>query len=248
MKILKPKNLMSILYGVLLAFPMFAILSRVIYVQTNKNAYQSYSETQVQKIEQINNAQSYADTFTYNVKPINTQHTTSPAQYFSYISIDNVNSNAVYFKIYDNRTSVYRIYFYDSNDTELQYFTWANPNTDLNDFNEFYFTKTAGNNLYNYANIFLIYETTDKLDNVFDYSVNQFIKYNNFGQIDLTSWFSGLFLSNASINQQYVNFINWYLNYAMLVSCMYILFLVLMGFVNFARRVLERGMNAGYDW
>ena len=160
-----------ILFSIVMLLPFFNVLTRSLYVICNKNAYQSYSETNVQKIEQIDNAQSYADTFTYNVKPLDTSHSTSGKQYYSYISIDNVNSNAVSFSIYSNQTNAHLIMFWDSNDVEVQRFTWGA--SENNAFEEFYFTKTSGNDLFNYANVFLIYETTDKLDNVFEYSVSK---------------------------------------------------------------------------
>ena len=52
--------------------------------------------------------------------------------------------------------------------------------------------------------------------------------------------------SGNQVNDRLVNFANWYLNYTMLVSCIYLLWLVLMWFINFARKLLDRGMN--YDW
>lgn len=241
---LRSKSIMTLIYCALLSIPLVSILSRVIYVQANKNAYQSYSETQVRKIEQINNAQSYADTFTYNVKPLDSSHGTSGKQYFSYISIGNVNSNAVSFSIYTNETNAHLIMFWDINNVEVQRFTWGASQN--NDFEEFYFTKTSGSDLFNYANVFLIYETTDKLDNVFEYSINKLVDDNNFGQLNFFEWFSGFLLNDAQQNNLYIHFANWYMCYAMLISLMQILFLCLMWFVNFSRKVLDKGMN--YDW
>lgn len=245
MKTLKHKSIMGIIYGVLLLMPFLCIFSRVIYVQSNKNAYQSYSGTKVDKIEQINNAQSYVDTFTYNVKPIQTTHGTSPKQKFSTISIENLNVNSTQFSIYSNQTGAYLIMFWDDNNTETERYYWGNPNGN-NSFDEFYFTKESGTSLFEYANVFLIYETNEKLDNVFEYSVSQFIDDNNFGKVNLFNWFTDLFLDDNAHNNMYVHYINWYLNYSMLVSCMHLLFLVLMWFVNYSKRLLDRGMN--YDW
>lgn len=85
------------------------------------------------------------------------------------------------------------------------------------------------------------------LNNAFDYAIDKTIKDNNYGNIDFLSWFSNMFLNmNNNINARYVRFANWYMNYVMFVSCAYLLFLVLMWFINFARRLLDRGMN--YDW
>lgn len=69
----------------------------------------------------------------------------------------------------------------------------------------------------------------------------------NFGIINFLTWFESMFLDMTNnINALYLHFINWYLNYVMFVSCAYLLFLVLMWFINFSRKLLERGMN--YDF
>lgn len=78
-------------------------------------------------------------------------------------------------------------------------------------------------------------------------SIEKIIGSANFGLINFMSWFESLFLDMTnSVNALYIHFINWYLNYVMFVSCAYLLFLVLMWFINFSRKLLERGMN--YDW
>ena len=84
------------------------------------------------------------------------------------------------------------------------------------------------------------------LDNVFEYSVSQFVKDNDFGNVDLFSYFGNIFLNENQMNNLYVGFANWYLNYAMLITLMHFLFAILMWFINYSRRILDRSMN--YDW
>ena len=43
MKLLKHKNFMGLVYSVLVALPLFAVLGRVLYTQWNQNANLSYS-------------------------------------------------------------------------------------------------------------------------------------------------------------------------------------------------------------
>ena len=47
-------NFMRLIYATLLALPFVAILSRVIYVQSNKNAYQSYYGATINQRENVN--------------------------------------------------------------------------------------------------------------------------------------------------------------------------------------------------
>lgn len=96
-------------------------------------------------------------------------------------------------------------------------------------------------NIYDY-----VLTETSTLDNAFDYSLSTFVTENDFGKLNLFEWFWSIFLTNNSQNMLYIHFVNWYMNYVLLVSSAYILFLVLMWFINFSRRILERGMN--YDW
>lgn len=82
------------------------------------------------------------------------------------------------------------------------------------------------------------------LDNAFEYSISQFTKDNNLGGVDFFSWFTNMFLNqNNPTNALYLNFVNWYLNYTLLVSSGYLLFLVLIWFVNYIRRILDKSMN-----
>ena len=59
MKAIKTKSLMSLIYVAMLSLPLASIVSRCIYVQANKNAYQSYSNEYVEKYSQVNNSSTF---------------------------------------------------------------------------------------------------------------------------------------------------------------------------------------------
>ena len=117
----------------------------------------------------------------------------------------------------------------------------TNLNLIANDFSN-YFTD----DLSNFQNYIVETIESSTLDNVFEYSVSKFVDDNNFGNIDLFSWFFNMFLDTNTTNNLYVNFANWYMNYAMLITLMHFLFMILMWFINYSRRLLDRGIN--YDW
>ena len=244
-------NFMRLIYATLLALPFVAILSRVIYVQSNKNAYQSYDGETMENIITANsplqiNTKYYMytneDEELTNVNvlmPINNLEVieSTDATLLNWVrshtvdalGIYNNGQNNAYFQFkegtnYNNvniKTNTLRFTFYVS---------------EITNFDSNYISRITYNS----------YEDFTTLDNVFEYSVNKFIENNNFGKINLFQWTTNLFFDSNVVNNMYVGFINWYLNYTLLVSATYILFLVLMWFINYARRLLERGMN--YDW
>lgn len=255
---------MSWLYVGLLSIPFLSIISRVIYVQSNKNAYQSYSGTQ-EIIQQngyeykTNDLNNIDDLIVNNIYLIDLNEITWAEIdfeiYFNKVWIFNVNNTLILnsdiedyisyndktFEIEINDNNGNYFYYYPTGD-ELIYFTYSYISSYSNDFLISDFLTQSnffGNALYVKENISL-------LDNVFAYSVNEIIKENNFGNIDFFLWFTDMFLTDNQVNNMYVGFANWYFNYVLMASCGYLLFLVLMWFINYSRRLLERGMN--YDW
>ena len=247
MRVLKSKSLMNLILGVLLALPMCAVASRVIYVQANKNAYQSYSD--------------YTETQTTNVA-LNTSLIEGQTYTFNFMSYES-SINSVSYEVLNYQTNLRETYF--PNETwKVVSFTCATSsnrtrliitdeqNTQHNLFDEtgsFYFVSNGVNTTTTqnvWYTISTLSYTTGKLDNVFEYSISKFVEENDFGQMNLVSWFSGMFLSDTVHNNLYVNFINWYLNYAMLVTLVHFMFLVLMWFINYCRRIIDRSMN--YDF
>lgn len=90
-------------------------------------------------------------------------------------------------------------------------------------------------------NAYQSYASGEVLDDVFEYSISHFISENSFGRLDFFQWFSNLFIDSS--NNLYIHYINWYMNYALYVSLAFLIFMVLMWFINFARKLLERGMD-----
>ena len=268
---------MGLLYAVLLAIPLVSIISRVIYVQSNKNAYQSYAGT-TQQIESVdtyyqfntNELNTYEDLiqgniyyFTYDDE-LWTIRNNYVFLFFNYIySLDGIYLNEELLS-YELNEGNYCLYTENENDyiadSSLSYYLQTNltnglyfvfdyaPSTSytiLNNLIEEGFLTQS--DYLGWEDFTINYTEVSYLDNVFEYSVDSIIQENNFGKIDFLSWFSNMFLdNNNAVNNRYVHFANWYMNYIMFVSCAYLLFLVLMWFINFARRLLDRGMN--YDW
>ena len=249
MKVLKSKNLTNLILAFLLALPICAIAGRVIYTQSNKNAYQSYSEisSETHVLVSANNTLIQGNTYMINLLDEGSGYSDniyfdSCTIDFNYIAGTEISYDVAGIRFYPNNTHFRLItptnvgYSYELNDAKREYlngqtFTWSRGNLiEPNQAVRFYaITYTSG-----------------KLDNAFEYSLKSFVADNDFGQMDLTSWFSGLFLRSSAHNNLYIGFINWYLNYAMLVTLVHFLFLVLMWFINYCRRLIDRSMN--YDW
>lgn len=103
--------------------------------------------------------------------------------------------------------------------------------------------------------LFVLFTENNVFVNGLDYQgIHTFVSsaMNEFS-LDLTNinfftWFANLFISyeSGSFTELTILFVNWYFNYIFLVSCGYLLFSILMWFINFSRKLLDRGMN--YDW
>lgn len=273
MKMLRHKSLMGLLYAVLLAVPLVSIISRVIYVQSNKNAYQSYAGT----TEYINNV---VESYDYQTNEVNSTDDLITDNIYKFNRLDEIwtISNDTNFLSMAYIKSVDVLYLDTEAITDIlsgdtYYLITEDGNDYISSFqwnyyfiftNDFYFVLdevinvnavntliqqgyiTASDYLGNLS-IDIEYTEISTLDNVFEYSVDAIIQENNFGKVDFLSWFANMFLDNTNqVNNRYLGFANWYMNYIMFVSCAYLLFLVLMWFINFARRLLDRGMN--YDW
>lgn len=277
-------NFMRLIYATLLALPFVAILSRVIYVQSNKNAYQSaeiensyqtYEKVYEYETNEVNDANDLIVGNIYKVSITKTELDLLPNstrfiqftgifQYKVYrdftsqeveykTSVDDLdNAKLGFFKDLPNWLMVNYIntnnqsitYLYQSNYELVQDLTFYILFESLT-YPQF-IDYISESDYFGQEDVIIEDHTGTTLDNVFEYSVNKFIENNNFGKINLFQWTTDLFFDSNDVNNMYVGFINWYLNYTLLVSATYILFLVLMWFINYARRLLERGMN--YDW
>lgn len=252
MKEIKSKHINSIILSILLCMPFLSILARCCYTAINKNSslpVQSQTAI-VEKHLQSNEVQSNDDlidgnVYTYNFENALTLEGYMYPQYFSVYKFyyadtifdgDNLVVAADYLRVesgtdYENEIELpsddYFVVYKSDVSNDVDYHAFSLCDVDVFDYET---------------------ETRQVFDNsnAFDYSIYQFVKDNNLGNVDLVSWFTGMFLNNTGESALYVNFINWYLNYAMLVTLVHFLFLVLMWFICYCRKLLERGMN--YDW
>lgn len=257
------KSITHLIYGLLMLMPFVFIGAKTCYTILNKNAYQSYSNynadnKQYSALTQWNELTS-GTTYMLISNNDNSNVVTSNSPRFMVnnlqVIVSNVaqttnelietadsfalwrTNNVTYIRFYNEGTSLTTSGF---NNLSIQFtFEYVN-NYGFDTTNDI--DKYTGGLVYKSHLI----NTTNTLDNAFSYSINQIIDNNNVGLIDFTGWFRGLALSDNAINNTFINFINWYFNYAIIVSAVNILFLCLLWFVNFARKLLERGMN--YDW
>lgn len=249
--VFKGKNLTHLLYGILMLLPFCSILARVIYVQSNQNAKDSYYGQNINEqipVQGYNDLQTYynyqfglpsvdSGNITYNVT--NVKVIVPPTNYnFNQDFDNNIKEIYVY---YSNGIHYTRVKF---NDDTYQYV--QNLNTSFQSMVlGFYLLSKPTNELFSNYISYMTYNQNSYLDNVFDYSISNFIEDNNYN-IDFFGWFNNLFLNQSGKNLLYLNFVNWYLNYALLVSAGYILFLLFLWFINFARKLLEGGNSFGH--
>lgn len=256
MKHLRNKSIMSLIYVALLSIPLVSILSRVIYVQSNKNAYLSYSDALIENQVQITNGNQYQEgaILQFNYVDNGLTGTNYSDQYkFDDISLDlssifgsSYNSNYNYDTIWVRNDGY--VYIKDSTISTSQINKANIWGVSITQFAIKFKGVNTTSLTYGNGNV-VLYQYQYKinnLDNVFEYSVNRLVDENNFGKLNFFTWFADLLLDDGQMNMTYVRLANWYMCYALLISLMQILFLVLMWFVNFSRKLLDRGMN--YDW
>ena len=251
MKVLKHKNLMNLLYATLIALPLFSILGRVLYTQWNQNAKDSYSDNFIQKATLVDNTSLDMIGANYQVNYWNGTGI-SGAEYSNFIKYSSISIN--WYDYGASTSNTYNGFRFAYNAIQLTSGNNNNVTATLNNIwgntlNSFTYIYDSGTLIYTnttysgYSKVYLLTTMEDKLDNAFDYSLKQFVTDNDYGNFDLTSWFSNMFLSNNAQNNLYIHFINWYLNYVLLVSLIWVLFLLIIWFVNFARRLLESSFD-----
>lgn len=243
--------LLSLIYTLILGLPLFSILARTIYVQSNKNAFQSYSGVTSGQVEQtsilpstdmfsiggtysyINELVSYSGTS--NRLEIVPQDYTFKIGNATYTNVDRLvwykeGASTNYFYYHDTTNHYVNLNNSLANITfVVSQYTFTNDNFDNPMFSYFYTVSYYGNYY---------------LDNAFEYSLQEITSNNNIGRLNLVNWFTNVFLDDTNpTNLLYLNFVNWYFNYALLISSVYLLFLVLMWFVTLARRLIYKGME-----
>ena len=212
MKKIRHGSIMSLIYAVLIAIPMVSIVSRVIYVQSNKNAFQNYSGKN--EIIEYVNADIVELGEDYRFKP--TEYTIDHNLTLEFVNngsyansnliADIENTNKIILRsdgtivFYQDGTWLNETYY--SNfmfyiDLELTAY-YPNSNADYSVLKDLLFVPSSNNNY---------------LDSAFDYSLSQYVTDNSFGNLNLFEWWSNLFLDlSQSKNALYIHFINWYMN------------------------------------
>ena len=84
MKLTKSKNLTGLVLAVLMALPLFSIASRVIYVQANKNAYQSYSGQNLDTYDALNSLNEVELNKNYHFSSVETYDNVSNVHHPNY--------------------------------------------------------------------------------------------------------------------------------------------------------------------
>lgn len=276
MKRLNKTHIFHIFFGILMFLPFISILSRVIYVQSNKNAKDSYSG-------------NYEITYKYESNKVLSDDDLIANHIYSILLDDNANGlfpsdkdrlvfiPITLFELNNVFSSADEIlYSYSYKDLVIEFINdagdlWLNIYTSKESFNNNNYCATytikptdfISNNQFvgqlivcnNISSTIFSYtdyneiesvNLTGTLDNVFDYSISKFIEDNSF-RINFFSWFEDLFLvQSGGVNAIYLSFANWYMCYALLVSTGYILFLILMWFINYVRKILEGGNSFGH--
>lgn len=280
MKRLNKTHIFHIFFGLLMFLPFISILSRVIYVQSNKNAKDSYSGnyeiTYKYESNQVNSLDDLiqGNIYEFNLTGRNIEDILYNDEWICF--------NLVTDLVIDDRDTFIIDDAYDtqfgkfsalttielSRTNNISYFTIFSSADDFYNYDQIIRYEYTGdfirncviqliehnldglrdNTIYSYTDYNEIESVnlTGTLDNAFDYSISKFIEDNNF-RINFFSWFEDLFLvQNGGVNALYLSFANWYMCYALLVSTGYLLFLILMWFINYVRKILEGGNSFGH--
>lgn len=255
MKVFKRKNFQALIYSIFISLPFLAVFARTAYVVCNKNAKDSYygetinEETYDKK--QLNNIEIGQSVYvnTYNNFTIPDRTTNNDLSFIvsdlkmlsTNVTVDLSPTNRILIYSYSNNTQLWCGFF--NGTTQLLQRNLVETNL------IFTFTlqgiQSGGADYFTDLSFFyqIEYNNYSYLDNAFTYSLNEFVQDNNFGRLDFFTFFSSLFLDSNTINNLYIHFINWYMNYILYVSLAYLLFGVLNWFVNFARRLIENESN-----
>lgn len=245
-KIFGFKSITNLIYGLLMCMPLFAVLGRVIYTQSNPNAKDSYSDNYVEKTTLVNSTNLLLENSNYI---LNYSANSSAISNVSFA----VNDTNLYDYIDTNNKVIKNLFFINENYPRLNIEYTDTTTRRIDNWNNLFtsFTFTLSSTQWNpsntnidYANLYLITYQNNKLDNAFEYSIKSFTDENNLGSIDFFGWFTDLFLNQSNTkNALYLNFANWYMNYCLLVSSGYLLFLCLIWFTQYIRRILDKSMN-----
>ena len=265
MKNCKRRTIFSWIFALILLIPMFSIAIRSLYVIFNKNAYQSYAN-EIQSTVLIGNSnesliQSGQTYFFEGMKqPLTNSNgwntsgwgftftnATTDLQTFFNVSypVDGLGygSDA-------NYNNYYRVNLHNANTqswvqlSDLHYYN--DPFSQRMKSLNFTFTLNAGTDFYKVNNINYLVYSKPNLDNVFEYSVQQFVDKHGNGLINFFGLLDHYFMETTTANTLYFTFANWCFNYVLLVSCVWLLFSVLMWFINYCNYMLNTSFRKGH--
>lgn len=264
MKLFKRKNFQSLIYAIFISLPILSLLPNLLYFGFNEKASDytdvnvvetyEYETNEVNTIEDliagniyhfsitresalasnieigINEIYNFETNLTYgytNASGQSNRLRLTPTAFYLYFQLEDLSiNNGVFNNSLPSNYSISVDFVYSTdyttNSAAIEYITAS-----------YYLGDKS----------ISVVESEMNPQNAFEYTISKFIKDNNFGNIDFFSFFSTLFLGNSTINAVYVGFVNWYLNYILYVSLAYLLFSVLLWFVNFARKLLEDTQN-----
>lgn len=242
---------------ILVCLPLFYIAISSAYVIFNKNAKDSYSDDFIQSVNDITSINEYINNETYYVNNINIGNEMySIGIIYSSISIDvydvfgfDTSLDVVGFSMdkYNTTSGGFytRAYYLDNGVLTASSQYWTGAGRNLLDFTFVSNTSLSTSSTYwklsgttQVTNYVLVQNT---LNNVMTYSMSEF---NNlgFGKLDFTSWFTNIFM-NGDTNNVYVSFVNSYINYFLLVECVYFIPMIIYWFIHFGESVVEKFMN-----
>ena len=171
---MKISKLFHWLYAILMLLPAFAIGVTCSYAIFNKNAYQSYSNEQVEYSYRVENLTQYSNGLKYQIN--NTQ--TPPTQNGNYRQLDYISLTATDLNIsqieYNSITKWIllnngQIIFCDDNNTWVTRINFGNENATITQFD---FIGEIGQEFFAYIITYTQYKTIG-LDSVFYYSLDK---------------------------------------------------------------------------
>ena len=236
----------------LVLLPLFYVAISSAYVIFNKNAKDSYYGENINESEYVNvSVDDFVIGNTYEFVISNGQADTIASRLEIVVEDGQVvmNNSVI--------TGVQYIVFYVEGGTTPYFFIRQNGSnsnyTNLNiyslDLSFVYashsLTGTIGNTFLNYFYT-IEYNQYSYLNNVMTYSMSEFNKL-GFGKLDFTSWFTNIFM-NGNTNNVYVQFVNSYLNYFLMVECVYFIPMILYWFIHFGESVVDRFIRKGDNW
>lgn len=253
------KNLIRFFYHLLvvlvMAMPMLSGLVRIIYVQANQNAKDSYyGDTINSSSVSTFNVEQLQLNFVYDLNYVQVPSESTSMTYHYYIRCNYIKYDGV---VVDDAKFLYFWYNYGSYAAILRdaafttnIISYTGTAMNLLSFEFISLVENGnGNNFLDNVDIFntIVYNDYSFIDNVFDYSIfktmQDFTFHSDFRFTDIANGMLMTF-DNNNLYIQYINFyINWVLTTAVISFAPY----VLLSFYHLAIGLLDKFMKKGED-